>query len=646
MRETIKKLPTKKTPGEDGVSYDSIKANSRKLIPALTAIFNVCITHRRVPTAWKNGIITLLPKTLTPSLDITEWRPISLLLSSYKIFMSVIQKRIMPWIVETQRLSKRQKGAIPRNGLQEHVFCLKSAIRDFTHLSQSQFVLFIDLADAFGSIDHFFMINSLEKAGYPKYIVDLTRDIYTDSKFVVKTQNGTTAAINRKVGIVQGCPWSVICFEQGIDPWLRLVDGNNQNIQIPAPIQSYVDDISMTVKSEQQLKEIAVKTNNFVNTAGMKVKHKKCAIIHGQRSGNNWVKNSQTGNVKISVQDEIIPVLQKENSYKYLGHEIRIDNKTNQASNLIIELLDILERIDTSLLPTTAKLDAVNVMCISKLNFYFSNLFFSEKQLLTLEDEIVKCVRHWLQLNNSSTRSFFFTPRSKGGLGITNPRVAYHSKQLQFYLSMLNNDDMEVRQAARTSLKLHMSKRKAVPCQDRESSFAGYAISGEKITKISKVNWPASNWVRLFEMCTRENIKLLYNEITDLYMYILTIGDVPYEISHSKPFYARFKEEKLKQFEGTLNEMSSQGRIAREVRECIDSRLSSAFLRNHKLSDEIISFVCRGRLQLLQCNSLLHLYYGVDKKCNLCQFRSDTASHILNGYKSLKKPLSKKDMTE
>ena len=54
------------------------------------------------------------------------------------------------------------------------------------------------------------------------------------------------------------------------------------------------------------------------------------------------------------------------------------------------------------------------------------------------------------------------------------------------------------------------------------------------------------------------------------------------------------------------------------------------------LSDDLRSFVCRGRLQLLQCNSLLHLYYGVPKHCKLCNFPSDTASHILNGCPKLK----------
>ena len=97
-----------------------------------------------------------------------------------------------------------------------------------------------------------------------------------------------------------------------------------------------------------------------------------------------------------------------------------------------------------------------------------------------------------------------------------------------------------------------------------------------------------------------------------------------------KPFYDRFKQVKLAYFETTWKSLASQGRVAREISSCVDCCLSATCLTNHKLSDELRSFVCRGRLQLLQCNSLLHLYYNTPKHCYICSFPSDTVSHILN----------------
>ena len=275
---------------------------------------------------------------------------------------------------------------------------------------------------------------------------------------------------------------------------------------------------------------------------------------------------------------------------------------------------------------------------MSKLNFFFPNTQITETDLKVFEDEIVSYARHWLRLNNSSTRAFFFLPRSKGGLGIINPKIAYYSKHLQFHLSVLNSDDPAVRAAARESLTLHMTKRKANESSD-ESSFAGYETSGNKIVKNSKVYWPRSNWVHLFEMCYREDIKL-QKTYGDSYEYIhncvIDGAMSPVHCEHPKAFYTMYKETKLQKMEAEFKSLTSQGRLCREAADDADMRLSSACLVNHKLSDDIQSFIARGRLQLLQSNSLMHVYYGTSRECAQCGFYTETVSHILNGCRKMK----------
>ena len=65
----------------------------------------------------------------------------------------------------------------------------------------------------------------------------------------------------------------------------------------------------------------------------------------------------------------------------------------------------------------------------------------------------------------------------------------------------------------------------------------------------------------------------------------------------------------------------------------INHRLSAAYLNNHNITDNLRSFVARSRLQTLQCESLLALYYpkSYTKACKICHHPSETVSHILNG---------------
>ena len=129
-----------------------------------------------------------------------------------------------------------------------------------------------------------------------------------------------------------------------------------------------------------------------------------------------------------------------------------------------------------------------------------------------------------------------------------------------------------------------------------------------------------------------------------MYFYAFTIDEnVTASISNSKVFYIVFKNMKLNEFLTEWKNKRSQGRIRQAIDQIVDHKYSSAYLTNHKLSDDIRSFVCRSRLQILQCNNLLHLYYNTNhKSCDLCNHPLETVSHIMNSCKQLKNMYSKR----
>ena len=87
------------------------------------------------------------------------------------------------------------------------------------------------------------------------------------------------------------------------------------------------------------------------------------------------------------------------------------------------------------------------------------------------------------------------------------------------------------------------------------------------------------------------------------------------------------------EFREDWHQLKSQGRVSREVYDCVDSRGSGTYLQNPKLHDKLVSFVVKGRLQLLPCQSLLNIYYPHlhNKGCKLCPHPTENASHVLNG---------------
>ena len=95
----------------------------------------------------------------------------------------------------------------------------------------------------------------------------------------------------------------------------------------------------------------------------MKMKYRTCAILYGQRTGNNWVNRGESKGFLI--QGSNIPILAKAQSYKYLGYQIRIDNKRGQTGELLNEFEHIISKVNQSHLHSPGKLEAINTACLT-----------------------------------------------------------------------------------------------------------------------------------------------------------------------------------------------------------------------------------------------------------------------------------------
>ena len=219
--------------------------------------------------------------------------------------------------------------------MQEHVFSIRAIIEDFKNSSGKLYVYFMDITDAFGSIPHDLMISELRDAGYPEWLCSLTKEIYTGSSFRIRTKNGLSDVVVRRKGIIQGDPWSVILFEQGIDRWLRGVQSLATEETNPTRF-GYVDGVNMRSNNKKIGDEILSRTADFLDFTGMQVKHRKCAILQGKRSGVNWKELNNREVAKTSIQGSYIPVSPQNKPKEYLGHLLSIDGsgENEQLQNI------------------------------------------------------------------------------------------------------------------------------------------------------------------------------------------------------------------------------------------------------------------------------------------------------------------------
>ncbi len=167
----IRRMPNDSAPGPDRVSYRSWKQIDPDGV-LLARIFEICHLNRRVPASWKHSITILLNKKGDQEV-ISNWRPICLQNTLYKLFAALLARRLTTWAVENDVLCPSQKGFLPYDGCAEHSFLLQALMQDSRRRKRNLTIVWVDLANAFGSVPHVFLfipcLSAIEMRGYFTY---------------------------------------------------------------------------------------------------------------------------------------------------------------------------------------------------------------------------------------------------------------------------------------------------------------------------------------------------------------------------------------------------------------------------------------------------------------------------------------------
>ena len=188
VENVIRSLPSGKKWGIDGVCYEDYRANIEHEKVNVSSILNTVTNFRRTPRGWKHALIRRIPKKNYIPENLSTLRDISLLPSIYKIFAKCLVKRLLPQLVNSA-IGFWQRAYVKERDRQELIFCLKTAIDDFKHISSKFFAVFVDFRDAFGSLSQSYMIQALLESGIAKQYCEIVADIYTDSHFQVICHN-------------------------------------------------------------------------------------------------------------------------------------------------------------------------------------------------------------------------------------------------------------------------------------------------------------------------------------------------------------------------------------------------------------------------------------------------------------------------
>jgi len=214
-------------PGTDGLDTNILAALPDQahniLREAMSKILNEAAG---IPDEWKVARMTLLPKEGSPH-DPANYRPISLLQVSYKIFTAIITHRLAravdPHVLSPNQMGFR-KGIAPTTPLRVVIDAIEEA-----NLSNKELhITFVDCKKAFDSIKHPAITEALSRYGASEKFIRVIQEIYSDCNSHFTINGIQSPNFNVERGVRQGDTLSPLLFLLTINPLLEWINADTQ----------------------------------------------------------------------------------------------------------------------------------------------------------------------------------------------------------------------------------------------------------------------------------------------------------------------------------------------------------------------------------------------------------------------------------
>lgn len=319
---SFEKLNNKKSNVPNALPTRFLKYAAIHIVPYCTHILNFSYKFKTVPSEWKKGFITPVPK-VNNNISIDTLRPITQTNIFSKIMEGFMYQHIYDQVIS--KLNVFQFGAIKKSSTCYCLVSLFDFILKALDCSNVYVVLvLLDLSKAFDLVDHNILIQSLQKLDVNSNDVRWVASFLHKRKQCTKYGTLSSSFLPLKNGTPQGTKIAILLFIVLINTLLK--DFYEQQQLSKHFMAAFVDDMSVAEAVKYgEVPDIHTqinRLNDLLTENKMCLNAKKSAVIVVDKS-----KNKKFSNLKITVNGTDIP---KVSMSKLLGVYI---NESGDWSN-------------------------------------------------------------------------------------------------------------------------------------------------------------------------------------------------------------------------------------------------------------------------------------------------------------------------
>ncbi|CAM2105605.1 unnamed protein product [Caretta caretta] len=277
--EALRRMPTNKSPGMDGLTMEIYCAFWDILGPDLATVWAESLQGGVLPLSCRRAVLALLPKK-GDLRDLQNWRPVSLLSTDYKIIAKAVSLRLGSVIADV--IHPDQTYTVSGHSIFDNLFLVRDLLELGRRDGLSFALLSLDQEKAFDRVDHGYLLGTLQAFGFGPQFVSFLQVLYASAECLVRLNWTLTKPVSFGRGVRQGCPLSGQLYALAIEPFLCLLRRRLMGLVLREPelrlvLSAYADDVLLVVQDPGDLAWVEA-----------------CQAIYSAASSArvNWVKSS------------------------------------------------------------------------------------------------------------------------------------------------------------------------------------------------------------------------------------------------------------------------------------------------------------------------------------------------------------------
>lgn len=136
--------------------------------------------------------------------QVTNYRPITLLNSSYKVQAKLLASRLKPMLPTLIR--PLQTGFVPRRSILDNIFTAEESLELAVETKQNLVLMLLDYKKAFDRVSWTFLKAIMAKIGFDDIFINWTTVLYQESESTVMVNGEASPAFTLGRAVRQGCP--------------------------------------------------------------------------------------------------------------------------------------------------------------------------------------------------------------------------------------------------------------------------------------------------------------------------------------------------------------------------------------------------------------------------------------------------------